>query len=214
MKYMFLAAALLLTGCKDSVIDDNQGAFTPKEAALFKAFANSNTLCRGEVNYLYDPALEALRKTRDAGISYNLPDSSMAPFCEAVEVIKGVEVNSDQVYFSSCNSRSLSPKFTTFYEKAMGFPLQKCGHTEPSAQPASDSTFKVTVGHGTVKLSPALYDELIAAIKTCRRAENAVLEGFKPNEVLSQNDYDKAITIILDCKKFQLEKTLNDKAPQ
>ena len=214
MKYIFLTMALLLVGCKDSVIDNNQDAFTTKEAALFESFSKSNTLCKGEVNYLYEPALEFLRKTRDAGRSYNLPGDSIAPFCEAVDVIRGVEVGSSKVYFSSCNNRALNPKFTTFYEEVMGFPLQKCGRTEPSAQPASDSTFKVTVTPGTVKLSPALYDELISAVKTCRRAENAVLEGFTPNEVLSQKDYDKAISTILECKKFQLEKTLNDKAPQ
>lgn len=59
-------------------------------------------------------------------------------------------------------------------------------------------------------LSPQMYDELISAVKTCNRATVSSMQ-FQMGSTLSPEDYNKVMQIILDCKKYQLEKAINDK---
>lgn len=59
-------------------------------------------------------------------------------------------------------------------------------------------------------LSPQLYDDLIAAVKTCNRATVSSMQ-FKPGVSLSPEDYNSVMNIILECKQYQLDKAINDK---
>lgn len=77
--------------------------------------------------------------------------------------------------------------------------------TQPTV--LTQSTVKTETG--TV-LSPALYDELINAVKTCNRA-SIEASKYSAYKQLSADEYEKVISIILDCKKFQLEQAINSK---
>ena len=60
-------------------------------------------------------------------------------------------------------------------------------------------------------LSPQMYDELISAVKTCNRATISATQ-FTMGSTLSPEEYDNVMKIILECKKFQLEQAINQKA--
>lgn len=62
----------------------------------------------------------------------------------------------------------------------------------------------------TYVLSPAMYDELIQAVKTCNRATVEAMD-FKAGTQLSPEQYDKAMNIIIECKQSQLDQAINQK---
>ena len=62
----------------------------------------------------------------------------------------------------------------------------------------------------TYVLSPQLYDELITAVKTCNRATVESMQ-FKAGSVLIKEQYDKVMSIVLECKDYQLQKAINEK---
>lgn len=62
----------------------------------------------------------------------------------------------------------------------------------------------------TYVLSPQLYDELITAVKTCNRATVESMQ-FKAGSVLTKEQYEKVMSIVLECKDYQLQKAINEK---
>lgn len=60
-------------------------------------------------------------------------------------------------------------------------------------------------------LSPQMYDELISAVKTCNRATISATQ-FTMGSTLTPEEYDNVMKIIMECKKFQLEQAINQKA--
>lgn len=73
-----------------------------------------------------------------------------------------------------------------------------------------NTTEEIKKVNNSYVLSPQIYDELISATKVCNRATISAMQ-FPVGKELSPEEYDKVMTIILDCKKFQLEKAVNEK---
>lgn len=76
--------------------------------------------------------------------------------------------------------------------------------------PQGSTTDEVKKVDNQYVLSPQLYDELISAVKTCNRATVNAMQ-FGQGSTLSPEEYNKVMSIILDCKKFQLDQAVNQK---
>lgn len=219
MKNLFAClcfAVVFLTGCgseyDDSIFGQKKGAFTAEEINLIKAYNNVTSTQSGDIFEFYEPMGNMIASVRYSGIkdnhyTYNPPRDLSKPFCEATSIVRGLESGNMEAALGI----KIDHKFSEFYAKAMGFQLESCDDNKVSSDTVSDSRYKVTTNSETVKLSPEMYDELYKAVTTCKRAELAAINGFEPNKVLSQKDYEKAMNIILDCKTYQLEKALNEK---
>ena len=79
-------------------------------------------------------------------------------------------------------------------------------YSEPEASQVAD----LKRVDDTYVLSPQLYDELITAVKTCNRATVESMQ-FKAGSVLTKEQYDKVMSIVLECKDYQLQKAINEK---
>lgn len=79
-------------------------------------------------------------------------------------------------------------------------------YNAPDASQAGD----LKVVDDSYVLSPQLYDELITAVKTCNRASVSSMQ-FKAGSVLSKEQYDQVMNIVLECKDYQLQKAINEK---
>lgn len=77
---------------------------------------------------------------------------------------------------------------------------------EPEASQAGD----VKRVDDSYVLSPQLYDELITAVKTCNRATVESMQ-FKAGSTLTREQYNKVMSIVLECKDYQLQKAINEK---
>lgn len=208
---------LLLAGCnssyEDSLFGQNPKAFTAEETSLIKAYRISSATSSDAVFAFYRPMAEMIIRSRLADTEgriskFNPPADRSKPFCEAANIVRGLESGT---MIGGESNEKIEPPFSEFYAKAMGRPLLPCDSRPASAYEVADSRYKVTTGPETIKLSPEMYDELVKAVTVCKRAELAVMNGFEPNKTLSQKDYDKAMNIILSCKTYQLEKALNEK---
>ena len=215
---ILLMSIVLLTGCEDDNYYESRFArvrdgwvFTPDESAILASYitntaANSNTVSEGVLIKMYKPVLNNILLKRSYKEGEELksrgPQNPDKPLCEAAAIVRSIEVS-----IKDGDRFKIDHKFSKFYEESFGFPLTECNVRKAPV----DAEYKVTSSSGDIKLSPSMYDELVKAVSTCKRAELAAISGFSPNKALSQDDYDKAMTIILDCKKFQLEKALNEK---
>jgi hypothetical protein len=207
-----LASLILCTAC-DSYVDTMDSYTLPSEKLLLLSAAERPDCKRSpdEVEAIYETFFGELQRMRkdtvrsnDNHTFYNKPKS---PFCDAVYELKTVELNlNDKKCTISYAHQSLANEdIIDMCDKFDKFAAD--GRLSLSN---STSTIKPNNTETPEKLffTNAMYDNLISAVKTCKRAEYAIINEFEPEQEITKEQHDKVQKIITDCKKFQLEQAL------
>lgn len=184
MKYIFLAVIALLGTLALSGCDDRNDV----EVALFKQCSAINKIdCKTE----YESTIISL----DCGGALCNPNET--PFARSFDVFK-----IDDKMFKNAHPEMKS--ISEIYYTSTGRVLYSSDYQK------GNSTDEVKRVDNRYILSPQMYDELISSVKTCNRATIASTQ-FTMGSTLSPEDYDKVMSIIIDCKKYQLEDAINKK---
>ena len=77
------------------------------------------------------------------------------------------------------------------------------------AKPETPSDFKEVqeVVRGD-KLTPEMYDNMIQSANYCARSKQFMMNATKDKGLLTTEDYDGLMDTVLECKRFELEQTL------
>jgi hypothetical protein len=184
MKQIFalviLCLAFTLTGCDDR---------NDVEVALFKQCSKINKI------ECLDEYLSTFKSLDCDGNTCNPKEN---PFSQSMDVFK---IDDKMFKIRHPEMKSISE----IYFESTGRNLY-----EGSVVRQSSSTDEIKKVQNTYVLSPQMYDELIASVKTCNRATIASTQ-FKLGSTLTPEEYDNVMGIILDCKKFQLEQAIQQK---
>lgn len=156
----------------------------------------------------YSGTYNAMQKARNNNRGYVSPPNDK-PFSDVIEIFqiedKIFKKSLEEMYSRSSAAGSRKPK--TLEEVWYGL-TGKYIYSETKLPEQSSGDFK-QVDEKYV-LSPALYDNLIDSVKTCNRATFSSMD-FQMGSTLNKDQYNKVMTIILDCKKFQLEQAIQSK---
>ena len=182
-----LLACSMLFGCSDQYTL-NQSIFTPTEVAVYNAYWSQ----RSETPS-YRRFLDAVGAHRE----YKAPKGDTF-FCDSLSSLHAADWALDA---RQSSTKNLSMVFQEIYGIT---PEMACGVGKVTPEPIRT----VRVSNEPQALSPAMYDELIKVASSCGRSKAFLLNLTESKEYLTKDDYDSAIKAVMSCKKYELEKSL------
>lgn len=205
---LIAACSVALVGCED------QGALNTIAAAEKLMNSNEKGMMADYIGFRFGDKMDYFPMYSGIVLSRKerLKESG-TPFCDVYTQILVAE-NGIATDIKKPNM-SLAP-VTKQFEKIFGKPLSEVCF--PKLKPTVDNTPPrlnvvetvnvVNVDDENV-ISPALYDELINSVGSCKRASIRVMELTDGNRLLTKKDYTEVNRIILNCKNALLNKKVN-----
>lgn len=212
-KYLFgaLIALVTLTGCgpeeqaRKNTMNLAEKRMNSNEIGMLMEYRGFKYGYRED----YFPMLRGIVMTRNKRIA-----ESAIPFCDVYSQLmvseNGIKNKTNK---PNLERALISKQFEKVFDKSL---RQACYPVKVTV-PVSETKSKVQVTENVevVKIdnedviSPALYDELINSVGTCKRASIRVMELTDGNRLLTKKDYVEVNRIILNCKNAELNRKVN-----
>lgn len=192
-----LLVCAALTGCgkvTDSTISLGNG-FTPVEKAVYAAY------------WQQKGAVDNYKGFLEGAVKYRTEDDNASRtgfFCDSLDALKAAD-------FAAANrnragTNTLSGVFETIYKVT---PEKACAsYVEPKAVVKDVPVVKVNTTPNV--LGPDLYDKMIEVANSCGRSRQYLIDLTDKKEYLTQEDYNAVMKSYMSCKKFELEKALQE----
>lgn len=130
-------------------------------------------------------------------------------FCDARDVVLAGEYRVKEFNVSR-SVKILSP--SDIYFQMYGETVeQSCGIIEIKKKDKPETPADFTEVQDVVrgdKLTPEMYDKMIQSANYCARSKQFMMEKTKNKGLLTTEDYDGLMDTVLECKRFELEQTL------
>lgn len=209
---------LLCTACDDYT--DYMSSYTLSSERLLLLSAAERQDCKQDassVESAYEPFFQELKTIRkdtvrsnDNHTFYIKPGS---PFCDAIYELKATELKfSDRkCTISYAHETLVNEDITATCSRwAANDRGDRLSIVPKEEKVDKEPITKETSTPEKIVISNAMYDDLINAVKTCKRAEYATISEFSPEQEITKEAYDKVRKIIIDCKRYQLEHALQE----
>lgn len=217
MKKTILVAmmAISLTGCVDSLSDlDNNTRMTNAEQgyiiATGKAADARDAITNGYESgtgagddfrrIWWDLASAANSKRKNLR---NEDEVNIKPFCDILEEVRMADY---RVTTQFPKARTLQ----SVYQEITGKTLDESCGVVPAAIPVARTVQTDRTGNGEPELAPETYGLMIDAAKSCERARISLM-SYPSGYVFTKKDYNKIMNLVNDCKRFELESSINTK---
>lgn len=130
-------------------------------------------------------------------------------FCDAKDLVVAGSYKVKR--FNQENNKSLKSP-SEIYEEVYGESVERsCGIIviggSKKPETPKDFTEVQDVVRGD-KLTPEMYDKMIQSANYCARSKQFMMEKTKNKGLLTTEDYDGLMDTVLECKRFELEQTL------
>lgn len=215
MKKLVLAAmvAISLTGCTEPLTElANRSNLTAAEqgyivATEIAARANGSVIVNQNQSQVdrYREVWWDFAKTADSRRSQMGRDdmTKLRPFCDMIEEVRVVD------YRLSTQFPKTATLQMTFREITGKSIEESCGLV-PAAIPVARTVQTERTGDGEPELAPETYGLMIDAVKACERARISLM-SYPSGYVFTKKDYNKIMNLVNDCKRFELESSINNK---
>ncbi|WMX18606.1 hypothetical protein [Aeromonas phage 1233] len=198
-----LLACAALTGCSGDwtgVEYARKGYMSTTERSVFDAY-----WAQTRSDFKYTNFLKAVHDSRRPVNGNNqaarIPDGF---FCEHLDSLRAAEFAAAQG--SKGGFLNLSQTYEAIYGKT---PEAACGVIkEPKAVVKDVPVVKVDATPDV--LGPDLYDKMIEVANSCGRSRQYLIDLTAKKEYLTKHDYDAVMKSYMSCKKFELEKALQE----
>lgn len=217
MKKVILAAmvAISLTGCGDNSLTtlgpktwitmEEQGYIVAAEAANasrgLMGMRDSPISTDGYRQIWWDFA-KVLNK-REKYTEEQIKKVKSMPFCDILPELRVAD------YVLTTKVRGAITVAETF-ENISGKTLQQACGVEGAAIPVARTVQTDRTGNGEPELAPETYGLMIDAAKACERARISLM-SYPSGYVFTKKDYNKIMNLVNDCKRFELESSINNK---
>ncbi|WFZ78553.1 hypothetical protein MQM1_071 [Aeromonas phage vB_AsaP_MQM1] len=190
-----LLACAALTGCGGDVTISLGSGLTPVEKAVYAAY------------WKQDGAFDNYRGFMDETIKRR-PESLNASrtgfFCDSLDALKAADFGAYNR--NDADAQTLSKVFEVVYKTT---PEKACGvYAAPKAVVNDVPVVRVDTTQDV--LGPDLYDKMIEVANSCGRSRQYLIDLTAKKEYLTRNDYDAVMKSYMSCKKFELEKALQE----
>lgn len=201
-KALGIAVLLAVTGLTATACSKKQeGSITHRENQVLNSY-NEQLKRVGEwpFNVRQDLLAVATNRTTPAKAGF---------FCDARDVVLAGEYRVKE-FNASRSVKILSP--SDIYLQMYGETVERsCGIIDirKKDKPETPADFKEVqdVVRGD-KLTPEMYDKMIQSANYCARSKQFMMEKTKNKGLLTTEDYDGLMDTVLECKRFELEQTL------
>lgn len=211
-KLVLLACVLALAGCDDTLNTTNDKRITNIRNTLnAKEFEmlDNYIIHTSRSLHLYNDMYYALARRNhynDDAASKRSDDE--IPFCDVIESVIEAEDNIRSTYEWT---------MTNQWRSEFGYTLaESCGYEHTTDKITENEVVSIVAAAKEQEqnevdlLSHTEYDYLIEAAMTCERSKNEIMKMTEYGRLLTVSDGEKARRTILECKREQLEKSLNE----
>lgn len=217
MKKIILTAmvAISLTGCGDDdlstlgprtwVTVEEQGYIVAAEAANTTRGLigqRDSPIGRDSYRQIWWDFAKVLNK-REKYDEAQIKKVKASPFCDILPELRVAD------YILSTKARGAITVAETF-ESVTGKSLQQACGVEGAAIPVARTVQTDRTGNGEPELAPETYGLMIDAVKSCERARISLM-SYPSGYVFTKKDYNKIMNLVNDCKRFELESSINGK---
>lgn len=190
-----LLACAALTGCGTDATVSLGNGFTSTEKAVYAAYWKQG----GAVDN-YRGFLESAVKYRDSSLN----STRTGFFCDSLDALKAADFGASKRNAEA--AKSLSGVFEAIYGTT---PEKACGsYIAPKVIVKDVPVVKVDTTPDV--LGPDLYDKMIEVANSCGRSRQYLIDLTDKKEYLTQEDYNAVMKSYMSCKKFELEKALQE----
>lgn len=201
---LFAVAVGFLAGCSDEPAPKGREALNTQELQVIDAYRD-----RAKDNRRW-PANVVETMYTAAETRKHIPAKGF--FCAERDTL--VAMNYKINSWNKSNSSSMMPTLSDVYRSVYGQSVeQSCGVDEvvqPKVVTPKGFKQEQPVVRGN-KLTTEMYDKMIESANYCARSKSYMMDATKNKGVLTTDDYDGLMDTVLECKRFELEQTLQQK---
>lgn len=216
MKKIALLVAVtlpLLSGCVRTLDELGVKTWITMEEQSYILAAETTTSVKGIFTDREGISAESYRElwwefSKAAEKRSKYPEKKMAevkaaPFCDLLEDLRVIEY---RIKTRSKGAAVASESYLDITGKSLA---QSCGASS-GAIPIARTVQTDRTPAGEPELAPETYGLMIDAVRTCERARISLM-SYPSGHVFTKNDYNKVMNLVNDCKRFELETSINTK---
>lgn len=209
-----LMSVVLLTGCDDSLTTLGPKTWVTMEEQGYIVATEAANSARGLIGMRDSPiSQDSYRKIwwdfakvlnkREKYNELQITKVKSEPFCDILNELKVAD------YVMSTKVRGAVTVAET-YQSINGKSLREACGIKGTDIPIARTVDTGRTPNGEPELAPETYGLMIDAAKTCERARISLM-AYPSGYVFTKNDYNKIMNLVNDCKRFELESSINSK---
>lgn len=129
--------------------------------------------------------------------------AKLRPFCDMIEEVRVVD-------YRLTTQFPKSPTLQMTFREITGKSIEENCGLVPAVIPVARTVQTERTGDGEPELAPETYGLMIDAAKSCERARISLM-SYPSGYVFTKKDYNKIMNLVNDCKRFELESSINSK---
>lgn len=207
MFFLIIAVVVIavLASCNDENNKAKKGTVNQREHQVLTVYSNQVSNLSEKPSGIYND----LAKYAEGRVSVK----EKGFFCDGLDLVRATEY---RVATFNQNAKNPVKSPSTIYEEMYGQTVEaSCGIVVIGGKKKTEETPKnFTPKQEAVrgnKLTPEMYDRMIESANYCARSKAYMMDATKNKGVLTTDDYDGLMDAVLECKRFELEQTLQQK---
>lgn len=182
-----------LAGCGNK---EKDGIGNTREAEVLKIYSSQVGSLTEKPEYIHRDLVNHSRKRTSVDTGF---------FCDDPDLVKATEYRVREFNRNSkVRVRSPGEIYQEIYGESVS---QSCGIADVPKVEEPEFTPTQEVVRGD-KLTPEMYDRMIESANYCARSKQFMMNVTKDKGLLTTSDYDGLMDAVLECKRFELEQTL------